>query len=121
MMKPEAAPQARLFKMPLGKVTIQVIRARRVLHVLIDLDVYLEGAAAFERMNGAEGRTRLRDATIEAVSDISETALWYVDGGEVRVSNEELAERIAFKLNRKFEEVRHVEILTLTLSESLRN
>ena len=114
------APQERLFKMPLGKVTIQVIQPKRILHILINLDVYLAGATAFERLNGAEGRARLRDATIGVVSDLAETTLWFSAGEEEHLSKEDLAKHIALKVNRQVNAVRHVEINEFSFTHSLR-
>ena len=49
-----------LFNMPLGKFTMQITQNRKVLHLVFDLDVYIMGASAFQSLNGAVGRARLR-------------------------------------------------------------
>lgn len=115
-----ATPQEILFKMPLGKFTIQVMQPKKVLHIVIDMDVYLAGASEFERLNGAFGRASLRDGTIAAVSDLAETTLWLEEGQEANIDVEELAAQIVRKLYREFHSIRTARINQITTNRSPR-
>lgn len=133
-MAPEAAPmveeeeplkvhvveQEILYKMPIGKFTIQVLQPRSILHILMDVDVYLAGASEFERLNGLEGRMRLRDSTISIISDMAETTLWLEKGEEENINQEELAEEIVRKLHRTFGSVRTARINEFNFARTLR-
>mgnify|MGYP000014381617 CR=1 FL=1 len=101
---------ALLYKMPLGKFTFQVLQPARILHIVIDLDVFIDGAAAFERLNGTMGRARLRDATIAAASDMAETMLWVGKGEEDKLDTAAIAGRIVLKLHGDFPSVRSAQI-----------
>lgn len=105
-----ATPQEILYKMPLGKFTIQVMQPKDVLHILMDFEVYISGAAEFERLNGSEGRMRMRDATIAIVSDMAETSLWLAPGEEKNIDQEKLAADIVRKLHRNFSSLRTAKI-----------
>jgi hypothetical protein len=109
-----------LYKMPLGKFTIQVMQPKTVLHILMDLDVYIAGAADFERLNGLEGRNRMRDATIGIISDMAETTLWLEKGEEEHIDTDELAEDIIRKLHLKFRSLRTAKINEFNTARSLR-
>lgn len=109
-----------LYKMPLGKFTVQVLQPRSVLHILMDLDVYLAGSANFERLNGLEGRNRLRDATVSIISDMAETTLWLEKGEEDHIDQTEIAEEIVRKLHLKFRSVRTAKINEFNAARSLR-
>lgn len=101
-----------LYRMPLGKFTIQVLQPRRILHVQIDMDVFLADATSFERLGDAEGRARLRDATVAAASDLAETLLWVDPGEEDSLDQKALADQIVLKLNNSFPSVRTARINT---------
>lgn len=109
-----------LYKMPLGKFTIQVMQPKTVLHILMDLDVYIAGAADFERLNGLEGRNRMRDATIGIISDMAETTLWLEKGEEEHIDTDKLAEDIIRKLHLKFRSLRTAKINEFNTARSLR-
>ena len=109
-----------LYKMPLGKFTIQVMQPKTVLHILMDLDVYIAGAADFERLNGLEGRNRMRDATIGIISDMAETTLWLEKGEEEHIDTDKLAEDIIRKLHLKFSSLRTAKINEFNTARSLR-
>ena len=108
----EAEPQKKaiLYKMPLGEFTFQVLQPARILHIVIDMDVYIAEAAAFERLNGSAGRARLRDATIAAASDMAETMLWVGKGEEGALDTAAMAGRIVLKLHGDFPSVRSAQI-----------
>lgn len=102
--------KAILYKMPLGKFTFPVLQPTRIMHIVIDLDVFIDEVAAFERLNGKAGRARLRDATIAAASDMAETMLWVGKGEEDKLDTAAMAGRIALKLNSDFPSVRSAQI-----------
>ncbi|WP_131814607.1 flagellar biosynthesis protein FlgH [Cognatishimia maritima] len=109
-----------LYKMPLGKFTIQVLQPKSVLHILLDLDVYIAGAADFERLNGLEGRNRMRDATVGIISDMAESTLWLEKGEEDNINQQELATDIVRKLHMKFRPLRTAKINEFHAERSLR-
>jgi hypothetical protein len=105
-----AAPKEILYKMPLGKFTIQVMQPENVLHIVVDMDVYLAGASEFERLNGAEGRARLRDGAIGVMSDMAETTLWVNEGEEQNIDRLKMIEEIVRKMHRDFDAIRTARI-----------
>lgn len=115
-----ATPEEILYKMPLGKFTVQVLQPRSALHILLDLDVYIAGAANFERLNGLEGRNRMRDATVGIISDMAETTLWLERGEEDHIDQAQLAEDIVRKLHVKFRSLRTAKINEFNTARSLR-
>lgn len=108
--KVAAAPKEILYKMPLGKFTVQVMQPENVLHIVIDMDVYLAGASEFERLNGAEGRARLRDGAIGVLSDMAETTLWVDEGEEHNLDRLKMIEEIVRKMHRDFDAIRTARI-----------
>ncbi|MEE2945368.1 MAG: flagellar biosynthesis protein FlgH [Pseudomonadota bacterium] len=115
-----ATPEEILYKMPLGKFTVQVLQPRSALHILLDLDVYIAGANNFERLNGLEGRNRLRDATVSIISDMAETTLWLEKGEEEHIDQEQLAADIVRKLHLQFRSLRTAKINEFNTARSLR-
>ena len=115
-----ATPEEILYKMPLGKFTVQVLQPRSSLHILLDLDVYIAGSGNFERLNGLEGRNRMRDATISIISDMAETTLWLEKGEEEHIDQDQLAEDIVRKLHLKFRSLRTAKINEFNTARSLR-
>ncbi|TDE38878.1 flagellar biosynthesis protein FlgH [Antarcticimicrobium sediminis] len=106
----EGRKQAVLYKMPLGKFTFQVLQPTRILHIVIDMDVFISDATAFERLGSAAGRARLRDATITAASDLAETMLWVGKGEEENLDTAAMAGRIVLKLHGSFPSVHSAQI-----------
>ena len=115
-----ATPDEILYKMPLGKFTIQVLQPKKILHILIDMDVYIAGVTDFERLNGAQGRNRLRDATISIISDMAETTLWLAEGEEDNIDHTKMAEDIVRKLHRTFPSLRTGRINEFTTTRTSR-
>lgn len=95
-----------LYKMPLGNFTMQIALGKRTLHLVFDIDVYVMGASAFQDINGAVGRARLRDATVAAIAELAETDINF----DTLVTNDAaktaLAEKIVRKLYTNFPTVR---------------
>lgn len=116
----QAKGKSVLFKMPLGKFTFQVLQPDRILHIVVDMDVYIDNVAAFERLGGAGGKARLRDSTISAVSDLSETLLWVGKGEEGNLDKQAMAEQIVLKLHAAFPSVQSAQINTFFVSDTPR-
>ncbi|KRS18575.1 hypothetical protein [Roseovarius indicus] len=113
-------PQPVLYNMPLGKFTLRVTKRNKVLYLVLDVNVYIQGATEFERMNGAVGRARLRDGTISAVSDIAEDYHWIDDMELEQADKRTLAEQIVRKLHTDFPMVVTARINEFTSTVSLR-
>lgn len=116
----QSAAQPMLFNMPLGTFTLRVTKGHQILHLLLDVDVYVQGAAEFEAMGGAMGRAQLRDGLIAAIADIAETAVWseetFVQTYDLRL----LAEQIVHKLHANFPMIVTARINTFAASISVR-
>lgn len=105
--RPTAAPEGEhaavakkpelLFELPLGKFTMQIIRDNQILHLLFDVDVFILGSAEFQKINGAVGQARLRDATVTAIAELAETELALAE----TVMNEEGRTALAAQIVRK--------------------
>lgn len=113
-------PKKLLFKLPLGKFTMQIIQTRSTLHLAFDLDVYVMGAGAFQGINGAVGRAKLRDATVTAIAELAETDQDLAESDDDAARMEELAERLVRKLYVDFPEIRTARINKLKANVSLR-
>lgn len=113
-------PKQTLFKMPLGKFTLQVSQKKRRMHLLFDVDIYIAGAANFEKMNGAMGRAKLRDTTIREISEMAEAALW-IDIDDIEsLDRRFLAEQIVRQLYLTYPMVRTARINQFTATISVR-
>ena len=95
-----------LFKLPLGKFTMQILQPSRTQHLVFDLDVFLLGVGAFQEINGAVGRARLRDATVAAISELAETDPGLREPMEEDEQKIQLAAKIVRKLYVDFPAVR---------------
>ncbi len=116
------APQAQivvenslLFKMPLGHFTMLFKSSRQYINLKIDLDVYVMGARSFSEINGAVGRTTLRDAAVGALSEIAATSPNIMDSNDKDLIKRELSEQIVRKLYTKFPSVRTARINSILI------
>ena len=129
-MRPTAAPppessvameeKVLLFSLPLGKFTIQVMQPRSTLHIVFDIDVYVMGAKAFEQINGAVGRARLRDAMIGVIAELAELDQRLLRTPDQEELREELAAEVVRRLNVQFPVIRSARINTFHVNTSLR-
>lgn len=121
---PEHAPMEKtkklLFKLPLGKFTMQIIQTKSTMHLAFDLDVYVMGEGAFQGINGAVGRAKLRDATVTAIAELAETDHDLAETEDDAGRMEQLAEKLVRKLYVDFPEIRTARINKLTANVSLR-
>jgi hypothetical protein len=119
-MRPTAAPehaladkkQELMFKLPLGNFTMQVIQTKRSLHLMFDIDVYVMGASAFQDINGAIGRARLRDATVTAIAELAETEFGFELPEADDATKTALAEKIVRKRYVDFPDIRTARVNT---------
>jgi len=112
--------KAVLYKLPLGSLTFQVLQPTRILHIVIDLDVFVSEAAVYEQLGNTGGRARLRDTTISAVSDLSETMLWVKKGEERMIDKRALAQQIVQKLHNSYPAVKSAQINQFLVSNKAR-
>ena len=109
-----------LYKMPLGGITFQVMRPRSIVHITIDLSLYIEGAKNFELLGSAQGKAMLRDAAISAVSDLAENSLWVDEGEKNTITPNRLALEITQKIYGKFPFIRSAKINKLNIHKTTR-
>jgi hypothetical protein len=102
----QAVTQELMFKMPLGKFTMQIMQSRKVLHLVFDMDVFVMGEVSFHEINGAVGRARLRDATVSAIAELAETDQSLAQPIAEETRKAELAAQIVRKLYVNFPAVR---------------
>lgn len=119
---PEAeAPPPPLYKMPLGGFTMRVARKERVVHLVVDLDLFMLGATDFGKMNGALGKTRLRDAAVTAFAGLAESSRWS-DPDSFAIHDKRLLEEdIVRKLHEDFPMVVTARFNQFVTSDSLRD
>lgn len=115
------SPREILYKLPLGRFTVQIMHPRRLVHIQFNMDVYVAGAGDFEAINGLQGRTKLRDAVIAVVSDLAEGTLWAVDSRDSEIDQEDLARQIVLGIYPDFPMVRSARIEGLSSALSARN
>ena len=113
--------KAVLYKLPLGNLTFQVLQPTRILHIVIDLDVFVSEAAVYEQFGNTGGRARLRDTTISAVSDMAESMLWVRRGEEDKIDKVALAQQIVQKLHNSYPAVKSAQINTFMVSNKPRS
>ncbi|MGC1504519.1 MAG: flagellar biosynthesis protein FlgH [Sulfitobacter sp.] len=99
-----------LYKMPLGGFTIQLPQGAQTLNLMFDIDVYVMGETAFQDINGAVGRARLRDATVMAIADLAETDISFYDAITSEGGKVALSEKIVRKIYINFPSVRTARI-----------
>lgn len=95
-----------LFKMPLGRFTVKLPKGTEVVQLVFDIDVYIMGAVAFQNINGALGRARLRDATVTAMAEMAEREVGLAETVLDDEGKTMLAEKVVRKLYVRFPEVR---------------
>ena len=110
-----------VYKMPLGEFTFQVLQPDRILHIVVDMDVFISEVAAYEELGSKGGRARLRDTTITAVSDMAETILWVGEGEETDLDKETLAQQIVLQLHKSFPPVKSARINQFHVSSAPRD
>lgn len=115
-----AAEKQLLFKLPLGKFTMQIMQRDRTLHIAFDMDVYVMGAHAFQKINGAVGRARLRDAIVTALAELAETDPDIGQPIDDDIRMEQLAAKLVRKLFVDFPEIRTGRINNFNANATLR-
>lgn len=103
---PATDPSEILYKLPLGRFTVQVLKPERFFNIRFNMDVFITGAANFEKMNGGISRGRMREDVILHLSNMVETTLWVQESRETEIDQDELALAIARKLYQTYPMVR---------------
>jgi hypothetical protein len=109
-----------LFKLPLGKFTMQIKQHGQTQHLFFNIDVYVMGATAFQNINGAVGTARLRDATVTAIAEIAETDLSFATADDDEARKTTLAEQIVRKLYVSFPTIRTARVRKLYINATAR-
>ena len=112
--------KALLFKLPLGRFTMQLLQPRSTLHLVFDIDVYVMGSGAFQDINGAGGRARLRDATVTAIAELAETDLSLGEPMDEEERKKKLAAQIVRKLYVNYPVIRTAQINSYKSNLTLR-
>jgi len=130
MLRPSDAPAAQyagaspnsqlLFKFPLGNFTMQIQQSNKILHMAFDIDVFVMGAKAFNNINGAVGRAKLRDGMVTAIAELAETDASFAVNDDDAERKKILAQKIVRKLYLDFPMVRTARINQLHSVTTLR-
>ena len=106
-----------LYKLPLGRFTVQVIKPSQFVNIRFVMDVYIDGAQNFERMNGGISRSRMREDVLRHMSNMAETTLWSEGTTTDALVPETLAFNIASKLYHRYPMIRTARISEFATSE----
>jgi hypothetical protein len=110
-------PKEVLYKLPLGRFTVQVIKPEEFLNIRFKMDVFITGATNFERMNDGISRSRMREEVMQHLSNMAETTLWAEDLRTVPLDPSELASNITNKLYQQYPMVRTAQILEFSSAQ----
>lgn len=105
-----------LYKLPLGRFTVQVIKPSRFFNIRFNMDVYIAGSANFERMNGGLSRSRMREDAMRHLSNMVETTLWVEETDQAELDPDALALTLARKLYHSYPMVRSARITDMATS-----
>ena len=107
-----AAP-ALYFNLPLGRFTLGLRDRTSDVYLVFNLEVYIQGAEAFQQINGSVGKTRLRDATVTALSKLSVSDVMLIELVKTEEGKARFAEMIALKLHADFPTVKAARVQNL--------
>lgn len=110
-----------LYQLPLGKFTMQILGPTEVLHLVIDIEVFVMGAGPYQKINGAVGKAKLRDATVAAIAELAETDFTLLEPMEDEARKRRLAAQIVRKLYVEYPMVRTARIKSYKANLTLRN
>lgn len=108
------------YKLPLGRFTVQVMKPKRALNIRFNMDVFIVGAANFEKMNDGLSRNQMREEVIRHLSNMVETTLWVQETEQQDIDQLQLASTIVQKLKRNYPMVRKAEIFDFATSRQER-
>ena len=112
----EAQGKEVLYKLPLGRFTVQVIKPDEYLNIRFKLDVFIVGAANFERMSDGLSRLKMREDVMRLLSNMAETSLRTEDRATTLLEPDNLAHTIASKLHHGYIMVRTAKVTELASS-----
>lgn len=99
-----------LFKLPLGRFTVQLLKPSKITNIRFNMDVFIVGAANFERMNGGLERNQMREDIIRLYSNLVETRLWIEDESATSIDGQRLADLLLKRLIIHYPMIRSVSI-----------
>lgn len=105
-----ATQQETLYKLPLGTFTTQVVKPTRFFNISFRLDVFIAGAANYEKMNGGLSRSKMREDVIGHLATMVETTLWVNEVDQMEIDPDDLAMAVARKLYQEYPMVRSAQI-----------
>lgn len=105
------------YKLPLGRLTVQVIKPAEFWNIRFKMDVYIIGASNFERMSDGLSRTKMREEVMQHMLNMAETKLWANDFNTFPLEPEELARKIARNLYHRYPMVRTARITDFVTSQ----
>lgn len=115
-----ASTKDTLYKLPLGRFTIQVVKPNRFLNIRFNMDIFIVGAANFDSMNDGLSRNQMREDVIRYLSDLVETTLWVKETSQEDIDQVGLARIIIQKLKRDYPMVRRAEMSNFATSRTER-
>ena len=99
-----------IYKLPLGRFTVQVVKPTRFFNMRFEMDVFVAGAANFERMSSNLHRSEMREDVIKHLSNMVETTLWVKESVNTDPVPDDVAIAIARKLYQTYPMIRSAQI-----------
>lgn len=112
--------QETLYKLPLGRFTMQIVKPSRFYNIRFNMDVFITGATNFENMNGGLARNQMREDVIKQLSNLVETTLWVEEKNETDIGADEIAEMIKRRLMLIYPMVKTIQVSDLASSRVVR-
>lgn len=110
-----------LYKLPLGRFFAQIVKPKHFLNIRFNLDVYIVGAANFERMNGGLSRNQMREEVLRHLSNMVETTMWVEESKKAEINETEFGLAIARKLYHTYPMVRTAQVSELLAIRNTRD
>lgn len=104
------------YKLPLGRFTMQIVKPSRFYNIRFNMDVYITGAANFEKMNGGLARNQMREEILRKLSDMVETTLWVDESNNSDITADQISEMITKRLILTYPMVKTAQISDLASS-----
>lgn len=109
-----------LYKLPLGRFFAQIVKPKHFFNIRFNLDVYIVGAANFERMNGGLSRNQMREEVLRHLSNMVETTMWVEESKKAEIDENELGLAIARRLYQAYPMVRTAQVSELLATRNSR-
>ncbi|MFC2970509.1 hypothetical protein [Acidimangrovimonas pyrenivorans] len=102
---------------PLGRVVVQIYKARQVTYLATDLAVTVKGRANAIALASPATTTALRDRALTVLTDAAQTPLLHED----KIDKDRLAELLRIGLVKQFPRVEKVEVRAAATTDSPRS